>query len=56
MKCNCGSGQDSWWRHDARGIPLCRVCEECEQEKIAKYRRDVLTDTNYWADEQIESQ
>lgn len=44
----------SWWEHDARGIPLCRVCEKCREEKLKGYRPDVLTDSNYWADEPIE--
>jgi len=52
--CPCGSGKDSWWENDARGIPLCRVCEKCEKEKLARYRPDVLSDSNYWADEPIE--
>lgn len=54
MKCACGSQKDSWWQNDARGIPLCRVCPDCKKDKLAKYRTDVLTDSNYWADEQIE--
>jgi hypothetical protein len=52
--CPCGSNQESWWEHDARGIPLCRVCPKCKAEKLARYRPDVLSDPNYWADEQIE--
>jgi hypothetical protein len=45
---------DSWWEVDARGIPLCRVCDICLEAKLAKYRPDVLTDPNYWHDEPIE--
>lgn len=52
--CPCGSGEDSWWENDARGIPLARVCDRCRKAKLAKYRPDVLTDGNYWADEAIE--
>jgi hypothetical protein len=52
--CPCGSGKDSWWEHDARNIPLARVCDDCRDEKLARYRPDVLTDSDYWADEQIE--
>lgn len=44
---------NSWWEYDARGIPLCRVCDVCRKEKLAKYRPDVLTDSNYWHDEPI---
>lgn len=40
--CPCGSGQDSWWEHDGRGIPLCRVCPDCEEEKLAQYNPVVL--------------
>jgi hypothetical protein len=55
MRCPCGSSEDSWWEHDARGIPLARVCDQCFDERITKrYRADVLTDSNYWADEPIE--
>lgn len=53
-ECKCGSGLESWWEHDARGIPLCRVCSKCRKEKLAKYRQDVLSDANYWSDEPIE--
>jgi len=52
--CHCGSGQPSWWENDARGIPLARVCEKCKEEKLSKYRPEVLTDSNYEADEPIE--
>jgi hypothetical protein len=52
--CPCGSGKESLWQYDARGIELCRTCEDCHQRQMAKYRKDVLTDSNYWADEPIE--
>lgn len=52
--CPCGSGKASWWENDARGIPLARVCEVCREEKLSKFRPDVLTNPNYSADEQIE--
>lgn len=44
----------SWWEHDARGIPLCRVCDTCRREKLSHYRPEVLTDSQYEADEPIE--
>jgi hypothetical protein len=47
-------GEDSWWEYDARGIELCRVCDKCVKVKLSKYRSDVLSDPNYWADEPIE--
>ena len=40
--CNCGSGQESWWENDAQGIPLERVCAECIDEKMKKYRPCIL--------------
>lgn len=33
----------SWWEHDAQGIPLCRVCEHCIDEKLSKYRPEILS-------------
>lgn len=52
--CTCGSGLTSRWQFDARGIELCRTCAECHDEKMAKYRQEVLTNSQYDADEQIE--
>jgi Zn-finger protein len=52
--CPCGSGKTGHWQHDARGIPLCRTCEDCHQRKMAGYRPGVLTDSNYECDEPIE--
>ncbi len=54
--CNCGSGLDSQWVNDARGIPLARVCESCKDGKLSAFRPEVLTDNNYWADEPIEAE
>lgn len=54
VPCPCGSGLMSWWETDARGIPLCRTCAKCHNQKMAGYRRDVLTDSDYEADEAIE--
>lgn len=44
----------TWWEKDARGIPLCLVCEECVEDQLAKYRPEVLESPFYWADEEIE--
>ena len=52
--CNCGSGLESHWEYDARGIELDRVCPKCKDEKLSKYRPEVLSDPNYEADEDIE--
>ena len=55
-ECPCGSGKESWWENDARGIPLARVCVNCKKEKLSRYRPDVLSDSSYWADEVIEAE
>ena len=46
--------EESWWEYDARGIPLCRVCDSCQEQKLSAYRPEVLNDSNYEADEDIE--
>lgn len=33
---------NSWWAHDARGIPLRRVCGECKHLLVELYRPEVL--------------
>lgn len=49
------SEEYSWWEYDARGIPLCRVCDKCEKEKLSKYRPEILTGyTQADVDEPIE--
>jgi hypothetical protein len=35
-------GDGSWWEHDARGIPLCRVCSLCREAKLSRYRPCIL--------------
>lgn len=52
--CPCGSGKDSWWQNDARGIPLCRTCDDCHDAKMAKYRPEVLTNSRYECDEPVD--
>ena len=54
LDCNCGSGLERYPLVDARGIFCTYVCEKCEKEKRSKYRVEVLTDPNYWHDEQLE--
>lgn len=39
---------------DARGIFLPMTCDKCHNLVMGRYRPDVLTDPNYWADEDIE--
>lgn len=36
------SARPSWWAKDARGIELCRICDECEEEKLSHYRPEIL--------------
>jgi hypothetical protein len=45
---------DSWWEYDARGIPLAKVCDKCRKEKLRGFRPEVLTDSSYEADEDID--
>jgi hypothetical protein len=52
--CPCGSGLESTWNYDARGIPLCRSCVKCHDIAMSKYRPEVLTNPNYEAEEDIE--
>ncbi len=41
--CSCRSGQTPWWEYDAQGIPLCKVCHNCRDEKLSRYRPEILT-------------
>jgi hypothetical protein len=45
---------ERWIEYDARGIPLVVVCPECRARKLKGFRREVLEDPCYDADEQIE--
>ena len=42
MKCD-HTRADSWWEHDARGIPLARVCDKCCEAVLATYRPEILS-------------
>jgi hypothetical protein len=53
--CPCGSGLLSHWLRDARGIEVARVCAACEDEKKKRVRPDVLVDSQYWTDEEVEA-
>lgn len=52
--CSCGSNNYPFWIYDARGIALVKACESCEEEKLKRYRPEVLTDWNYECCEEIE--
>ena len=41
-------------QYDARGIFLCYTCNECHEEKMARYRPEVLTNPNYECSEEID--
>ena len=42
MRCT-HTRDESWWEHDAQGIPLARVCTRCVDAQLAKYRPEILT-------------
>jgi len=49
--------QNSWWLNDAKGIPLCRVCEKCIKVASSRYSPQVLGESGRYEDmveEQIE--
>lgn len=46
---------ESWIEYDGQGIYLCRVCDECHDEKMARYRPEILQSyTQADVDEPIE--
>jgi len=53
-QCPCGSGEVPEEVLDARGIYVALVCDKCRTRKLAGYRADVFTDSNYWHDEPID--
>lgn len=54
-KCPCGSGEQPVMETDAKGIPLGYTCSKCKEDKLSDFRKDVLSDPNYEADEPIEA-
>jgi hypothetical protein len=46
-------GEKKWWLKDARGIECAPVCCRCVKSVKAKYRPEIFTNPNYWADEPI---
>jgi hypothetical protein len=34
--------EDGWWEYDAQGIPLCKVCDKCRDQKLSRYRPEIL--------------
>ncbi len=41
--CYCGSPKPTYWLNDGHGIPLCKVCDDCREAKLKRYRADILT-------------
>jgi hypothetical protein len=41
--CYCGSTKPTYWINDGHGIPLCKVCDDCRDAKLKRYRSDILT-------------
>lgn len=44
--CECGSGKPSHWEYDAQNIALERVCLDCKERKLKKYRPEILSGYN----------
>ena len=53
-QCSCGSGEIQEAEYDARGIFLTYACDKCRNERLSRFRPEVLTDPNYECDEAIE--
>jgi len=34
--------EESWWEYDGRGIPLVRVCSDCQERKLKTFRPEIL--------------
>lgn len=47
---------NSWWMNDARGIPVARVCDACEDAVRAQYKPEIFDAGKYDSvvEEQIE--
>lgn len=41
---------NSWWMNDVRGIPLCRVCDDCERVARSTYRPEVTGERGRYED------
>lgn len=49
MKCRCGSGQERYPLHDAAGIFVTFVCEECEEQTKRKYNPAIWDSSHRYA-------
>lgn len=52
--CISGHIDQPWWKYDARGIPLAKICKVCADYKLSKFRPEVIGNPNYSADESVE--
>ena len=52
VPCGCGSGLFRYPLNDGYGIFLTYVCNECIDEKLKRYRPDIME--RYQCDEPIE--
>ena len=56
-ECPCGSGEFPEAEYDGQGIFLCYVCSECREEKLGRYRPEILRHyTQADVDEPIEEE
>ena len=53
--CRCGSGEERYALHDARGIFCTFVCEKCEPRRREEFRCEIFTNPNHEAGEAIEA-
>lgn len=53
-KCTCDSGEWGEEQYDARGIYLCITCSSCHVNKMKAYRPEVLTDSDYECNEEVD--
>ena len=37
------SDEPAYWVRDAQGIDLCKTCDRCHAEKMARYRPEILS-------------
>lgn len=51
--CPCGSGEDSQWQLDGRGIALCRTCKKCHEVQMKKYNPTIL---EYYTQDDVDEQ
>lgn len=49
--CDCGSGLPRRANHDTRGYFLTFSCDKCRKRKLRRFRPEVLTDSQYEADD-----